>query len=53
MNRVGQQQWKQYTTPVQIIQNTGFDAYIHKNKAYTWAYSAITIDYSQLGLSNS
>lgn len=40
MNRIKQgREWKKYKTPVEIIRNTGFDAYTQKNQPYTTAYN--------------
>lgn len=42
INRIKQgREWKKYKTPVEIIQNTGFDAYIQKNMPYKEAYNYI------------
>lgn len=39
-NRIKQgREWKKYKTPVEIIQNTGFDAYTQKNTPYKEAYN--------------
>ncbi|BAK76212.1 peptidase M23 [Pseudogulbenkiania sp. NH8B] len=41
-NRIKQgREWKKYKTPVEIIQNTGFDAYTQKNTPYKEAYDYI------------
>lgn len=34
MNRIGTREWKNYTNPVDIIKNTGFDAYTNPNAPY-------------------
>lgn len=38
MNRVGHKEWKKYTTPMDIIAFTGYDAFTHKNHAYRTAF---------------
>lgn len=34
MNRVGKREWKRHKSPVDIIKNTGYDAYTQKNSPY-------------------
>ena len=35
MNRVGKREWSEYSSPIEIITKTGFDAYSHKTPLFT------------------
>jgi hypothetical protein len=34
MNRIGKREWSEYSSPLEIITKTGFDAYSHKTPLY-------------------
>jgi LysM repeat protein len=42
MNRVGKREWKRHKSPVDIVKNTGYDAYTQKNSPYVNAYERMT-----------
>jgi hypothetical protein len=43
MNRVGKREWKKHKTPLAVIENTGFDAFSHKNAPYKLAFKVLEI----------
>lgn len=38
INRVGHREWKKYTALIDIVTNTGFDAFTHQNKPFVEAW---------------
>ena len=42
MNRIGYKEWKKFSTPVEIVTKTGFDAYTHKTSLFRKAYSEMS-----------
>jgi hypothetical protein len=45
MNRVGVREWSRWKTPLDIIRETGFDAFDHRNSPYITAWKALQTPY--------